>query len=97
MAGSPRVVAADVTFTWDRVPWRLHRGQVIDVPPGSALEKAIGANMLVPLGATGPAAQPPAPDAEEAPREEPEAAPAKSRAAVKTQDAGSSDDKEETA
>ena len=93
MAGSPRVVAADITFTWDNVPWRLQRGQVIDVPPGSALEQAIGAGLLLPLGASGPAGPPAAED--EPP--EPQAAPPKSRAAAKAQDAGSSDDKEETA
>ena len=52
MSANPRVVAADITFTWDGVPWRLQRGQVIDVAPGSALEQAIGRDLLPPLGAT---------------------------------------------
>lgn len=101
MGGNPRVVAADVTFTWDRVPWRLQRGQIIDVPPGSALEQAIGADLLVPLGGAAPAPQPAAPAAEETPaQEDSQGAPRKSRAAAKAQDTGtdapdsSSDDKD---
>jgi hypothetical protein len=58
MSGHPRVLAADTTFTWDGVLQRLPRGQVLDVTPGSPLERAIGADRLVPMGAV--AAQPPA-------------------------------------
>lgn len=57
MGISPRVVTEDVTFLWDGVPQRLPKGQVIDVAPGSALERAIGAQRLVPL--PGAAAAPP--------------------------------------
>lgn len=71
MGLSPRVVTEDVTFTWDGVPARLPKGQVIDVEPGSPLERAIGAGRLVPYGLP-PASQPPvaetpAPAAEDAP------------------------------
>jgi hypothetical protein len=85
MAGSPRIVTEDRTIEWDGVSQRLPRGQVIDVPPGSKLEDAIGAEHLVPLGAT--AAQPP-PEPEPAVAEKP--APAKPRTAAtgKTVDAG---------
>jgi len=61
MAGNPRTVTQDTVFTWDGVPTRLSRGQAIDVTPGSALERAIGRDKLVPLGATSalpPAEQP---------------------------------------
>jgi hypothetical protein len=54
---SPRIVTEDVTFLWDGVTQRLPKGQVMDVPPGSALERAIGLHRLVPYGV--PAAQPP--------------------------------------
>jgi hypothetical protein len=49
MAGNPRIVTHDATFLWDHVTQRLHRGQVIDVPAGSALEMAIGPDKLTPL------------------------------------------------
>lgn len=49
MAGSPRVVNETTEFGWDHVTHRLTKGQVIDVPPGSALEDAIGAHRLDPL------------------------------------------------
>lgn len=49
MAASPRVVTETVTITWDRAPQRLAKGQILDVPPGSALEQAIGAERLAPL------------------------------------------------
>lgn len=71
MAGSPRVVTVDTVIQWDGVSQRLPRGQVIDVPPGSKLEAAIGLERLVPLGAT--ATSRPAEPAEPA---EPAAAPA---------------------
>lgn len=64
MSGNPRLVASDITFTWDGVEQRLQRGTVLDVPAGSALEKALGPENLVPFGV--PPAQP-APAAEEAP------------------------------
>lgn len=72
MAVSPRIVTEDRWITWDGVSQRLPKGQVLDVPPDSALERAIGRQYLVPLGAV----TPPAPEA--APREVPaprEAAP----------------------
>ena len=49
MAGSPRIVTADATFTWDHASQSLRRGTIIDVPPGSALEHAIGRDKLKPL------------------------------------------------
>lgn len=56
MAADVRVVARDVTFTWDKVPTRLGRGTVLAVPPGSALEAAIGPeNLTWPPGAAPPA------------------------------------------
>lgn len=84
MGANPRVVTADVTFPWDGVQWRLQRGQIIDVPPGSALEQAIGADLLVPLGGAAPAPQPAAPAAEETPAQEAQPVPiGKARAAAK--------------
>lgn len=87
MAVSPRIVTADVVFTWDGVSQRLPKGQVMDVPPGSALEAAIGLKHLVPLGAV--AAQPPA--EKPAPQEELPAEPARPRAAAKKQDSDTKD------
>ena len=90
MSASPRVVAADITFMWDGVPWRLQRGQVIDVAPGSALEQAIGADLLPPLGAV--AAQPPAPVSEVA-EEEPQAAePSQAAEAPEPEEQGTQDE-----
>jgi len=77
MAVSPRIVTADRQIFWDGVTQRLPKGQVLDVPPGSALEREIGRDYLVPLPGAD-VAQPPA--AETAPQEE--TAPAKPRAAV---------------
>jgi len=54
MAGNPRIVTEDVRFTWDGVSQRLPRGQVIDVPPGSALEDAIGRHRLVSMFGAAP-------------------------------------------
>jgi hypothetical protein len=68
MAGNPRTVTQDVIFTWDGVPARLAKGQVIDVTPGSKLEAAIGADKLVPRGST--SALPPAEQPGEKPAEE---------------------------
>jgi hypothetical protein len=86
MAISPRVVTEDRHITWDGVTQRLPKGQVLDVPPDSALEREIGRDFLVPLpGSVGeqvPAGQP-------APREEP--APAKPRIAAKSADAKDGD------
>lgn len=73
MSGNPRLVASDITFTWDGVEQRLQRGTVLDVPAGSALEKALGPENLVPFG--GLVAQP-APEA----AEEAHAAPAAAKA-----------------
>jgi hypothetical protein len=83
MAISPRVVTADRHITWDGVVQRLPKGQQIDVPPGSPLERAIGAEFLVPLPGS-VAAQVPAEAV--APKEEP--APAKPRPAAKKDDDG---------
>lgn len=63
MAANPRVVTEPVTITWDGAPQRLPKGQIIDVPPGSALEAAIGARRLEPVflpGSTMIAPRPPA-------------------------------------
>jgi hypothetical protein len=81
MAANPRTVAVETWITWDGVPTRLPKGQAIDVTPGSALERAIGRERLVPLGPT--SALPPA--EEPAPPEEP--APARPRATAKSSDA----------
>lgn len=50
MAGSPRIVTRDTGFRWDGAVQRLTRGTVLDVPPDSQLEDAIGAENLAPLG-----------------------------------------------
>lgn len=83
MAISPRIVTQDVVLFWDGVFQRLPKGQVMDVPPDSALEWAIGREHLVPLGAT--SAQPPAQEKPEtaAPKEEPKPAPKEAEAAPK--------------
>lgn len=40
-----------VSFTWDSGTQILTEGSMIDVPPGSALESAIGlANLIIPTG-----------------------------------------------
>lgn len=49
MAANPRLVNTDVTFTYDGVTQRVQRGQIIDVPSGSALETAIGLSNLTAL------------------------------------------------
>jgi hypothetical protein len=54
MGISPRIVTEDVTFLWDGVTQRLPKHQVIDVAPGSALERAIGRDKLVPMPGTAP-------------------------------------------
>lgn len=82
MAISPRVVTQDVVLFWDGVFQRLPKGQVMDVPPGSALEWAIGREHLVPLPGS-VAAQPPAQAAakeEPAPKEEPKSVPKEAEA-----------------
>jgi hypothetical protein len=44
-----RIVTAPVSFTWDAGPAYLAQGTMLDVPPGSALEAAIGlGNLAVP-------------------------------------------------
>lgn len=48
----PADSSSAVTFTWDSGTVTLARRQVLDVPPGSALEAAIGAGDLVPLAGT---------------------------------------------
>jgi predicted methyltransferase len=104
MGLNPRIVTQDRLISWDGVMQRLPKSQVIDVPPGSALERAIGAEFLVPLGAV--AAQPPAevpaepeakPAKEPSAREavsaaEPPAAPPKPAAQAKKQDSGAAGD-----
>jgi hypothetical protein len=45
----PADSTASVTFTWDGSTRTLARRQVLDVPPGSDLEAAIGSANLVPL------------------------------------------------
>lgn len=45
----PADSTASVTFTWDGGAVTLARRTVLDVPPGSALETAIGAGNLTPL------------------------------------------------
>lgn len=100
MAGSARIVTEDVALFWDGVSQRLPKGQVMDVPPGSALEAAIGLDHLVPLGAVTaqPLTQEAAPTEEAAPKEETkpaakeaEAVPPKP-APVKAKDAGDGKD-----
>jgi hypothetical protein len=59
MGLSPRVVTETRLILWDGVTQRLPKGQVMDVPPGSPLEAAIGAQFLVPM--PGAEAQAPAP------------------------------------
>lgn len=81
MAGNPRTVAADRWITWDGVRQRLPRGQVMDVTPGSALEREIGRDNLVPRG----------PDPVPADEPEDEAATAKPRAIAKSTDAKDGD------
>ena len=87
MAGNPRIVTADVVFTWDHAPQRLGRGTIIDVPAGGALERAIGADRLIPLyGAppvTVPLASEPAPEPAQEKAPAPRS-PAKATAAAKS-------------
>jgi hypothetical protein len=45
MAANPQLVTADCVITYDGVPQRIPRGTVIDVPAGSALATALGANI----------------------------------------------------
>jgi hypothetical protein len=63
MAANPRVVTEAVTITWDGAPQRLAKGQIVDVPAGSALEAAIGEGNLRPMfraGSTMIVPEPPA-------------------------------------
>ena len=68
MGLSPRIVTEDVIFLWDGVPSRLPKGQVLDVPPDSPLERAIGKHRLIPHGTPPPqpAAEAPAVETAEA-------------------------------
>ncbi|HEY2085614.1 MAG TPA: hypothetical protein VGH54_06210 [Mycobacterium sp.] len=52
---SARIVTEDVEFPWDGVTQRLTRGQMLDVVPDSALERAIGSQNLRPPGPIAPA------------------------------------------
>ena len=45
MAANGYVINADVTVTWDGVPVRFMRGQVIDSPASGALVTALGSNI----------------------------------------------------
>jgi hypothetical protein len=85
MAANPRIVTADRQIFWDGVVQRLPKGQQIDVPPGSPLERAIGAQFLVPLPGTTVQvpAEEVAPQPEPVPQEEPPTVPVKSRTAPK--------------
>lgn len=67
MAANPRVVTEPVTITWDGAPQYLPKGQIIDVPPGSALEEAIGAGRLEPVFVPGSTMIAPHPAAAAAP------------------------------
>ena len=85
MAGNPRIVTEDRHIFWDGVQQRLPKGQQIDVPPGSALERAIGREFLVTPGAvTAPPVEVPQP--EPAPQDEPPTIPVKARTAAKKPD-----------
>jgi hypothetical protein len=64
---APRIVTEDVTFQWDGVSQRLTRGQMLDVTPGGALERAIGPQRLRPPGPIPAAAAEPEPPAKPAP------------------------------
>jgi hypothetical protein len=84
MAGNPRVVTADATFTWDHATQWLRRGTIIDVPADSPLEAAIGRDRLIPLygapAAVVPQASEPAPvPAASAPAQKAPRTPAKAR------------------
>jgi hypothetical protein len=63
MGTNPRIITEDRLITWDGVVQRLPKGQQIDVPPGSALEREIGAQFLIPLGGTPVPAEGIAPEA----------------------------------
>lgn len=93
MGANPRIVTEERWIAWDGVSQRLPKGQVMDVPPGSALERAIGVQYLVPLGgvAARPAAEPvetvkPAKTVEPETAPEPKAATPKPKAAAKDDD-----------
>lgn len=45
MAARPMLVTADTVITYDNVSQRIPQGTVIDVPAGSALNTALGANI----------------------------------------------------
>ena len=46
MSANPRVVLAEVSYSWDGGTWTLPAGMILDVPPGGPLESAIGAGNL---------------------------------------------------
>jgi len=75
MGLNPRVVTEGTAFTWDGAVQWLARGQVIDVPAGSALEAAIGLEHLAPLRAVTARPVPAAEEAPEAPEPAKQAAP----------------------
>lgn len=47
MASNPRIVANDITITWDGVQTFVPAGTIVDIPAGSALETAYGLSNLV--------------------------------------------------
>lgn len=87
MAISPRIVTQERWISWDGVTQRLPKGQVLDVPPGSALEREIGRDFLVPLPGSAPVAETaPALAPAEKPAPQEEAARAMPRASAKSDD-----------
>lgn len=63
MTTNPRIVREDVTFEWDGGPARYVRGQIVDIPPDSELEAAVGKDNLEPLFREPARAPEPPPDA----------------------------------
>lgn len=93
MSANARVVTVDTRFTWDGGEQHLHRGQVMDVAPGSPLEAAIGADRLASLYRVPPvtvAAAPPEP-AQPAPAAAQAPAVRKTRSKTSTAEGGGGD------
>ena len=85
MAANPRVVTEERRISWDGVTQRLPKGQVLDVPPGSALEREIGRDFLVPLPGAD-TQEPVSKQEEDTPAEVPKADPPKPKATKKDDD-----------
>lgn len=83
MSANPQIVTSDVIIRWDGVDQRIARGTVIDVPAGSVLSSAIGAENLAPLKAAAAQPAPPADEPQEAPEETAAPANGKTRRAAK--------------